>query len=696
MNTEEKILQIITANKVTNFDNIYFELKKDLSGKKELGDMLRLLEQKRKIVYFAQQYYDISTLERFEGFVSPGAKSGVFFSPTSPLVDLGANYLPSPDEISIVNKRDLTPGQPIKIVKINAEDGREVAFVTNWGEPVPFDFIAFVSEHGMARSFMKGFDLEFGIPDNLKPDLQAGQWWHLHFGGVSNNGVALQPIKKISEANDPKAASLVGAYILQDTKVLNSYAPAKPLAPQINDGANNASLLTAVSLDYRDKKFFTIDSITTKDIDDAICWEANSDGTSTIFVAIADASTAVLPGSIEDIQALEKTTTFYLPHMTEHMLPRALSESALSLRPNEEKNSIVCAMRFDANNQLMDSTFVLAKIKSHARLTYKDVDRVLENSASPQLLESFITGKNGELLDSSLGEKEFVKAPAWAPIKESLTKIYTIRNANEKAVEDVYRSERVEFSLGLDGKIESLVLEDRSGPAQKVVEFSMIQANMCAARFVFDKYPKTALFRNQAVTIEGEKTKPAFYDHNLSGHAGLEADFYTHFTSPIRRYCDLVVHRIIKDILEEKRTYDDEALEAIANRINYVGAKSKAVEVKVSSFMINEYLQKLVYKDGITDFDCKVIDFADSGVAFRDAQNVEIFIPMFKVDLDLRQKVEGFMAENPNKTLLSTKKFLMDVNQTAYKIQIQDVDAVFDKKMSIMSQASPVYKKASI
>ena len=212
---------------------------------------------------------------------------------------------------------------------------------------------------------------------------------------------------------------------------------------------------------------------------------------------------------------------------------------------------------------------------------------------------------------------------------------------------------RAEFQLNDSGKIEKMVDSVEGTPADKLVEFSMLHANVCAAQQLFTHYPEIGLFRNQSVPANIQKPKSAFYGEINDGHWGLDADFYTHFTSPIRRYCDLIVHRLIKATLAGKhRPYTELQLSNIAKTINVQQNKSKQIESKVSDMLIQQYVQEL--------FDTKklgktltVLDITETGaLVTRNKQKIEYFIPEFKLTRELQDKVLNLSTPEEKKAVI--------------------------------------------
>jgi ribonuclease R len=335
-----------------------------------------------------------------------------------------------------------------------------------------------------------------------------------------------------------------------------------------------------ISADRRDLRalpFVTIDGETAKDFDDAVWAEKMSNGFRAI-VAIADVSHYVKLGDAIDVEARERSTSVYFPRRVIPMLPEALSNELCSLKPKVDRLVLACELDFSIRGLLRRYTFYPAVIHSHARLTYDQVWAWLSGAEAPT-------------------EHEHI---ALLPNLKVLQYAYTkLRKKRERrgAMEFETAETIIEFSE--DGKIESVHPTERN-EAHKIIEEFMLQANEAAALYLLDNKAPT-LFRNhEGPTPEKLENLRAFlarynihlgggmdpqpvdygaltqmtanrtdaklihtlilrsmqqarYSPNNLGHFGLAYDAYTHFTSPIRRYPDLVVHRAIKGELTRKR-----------------------------------------------------------------------------------------------------------------------------------------------
>jgi ribonuclease R len=324
--------------------------------------------------------------------------------------------------------------------------------------------------------------------------------------------------------------------------------------------------------DLRDLPLVTIDGEDARDFDDAVYAERLRGGGWRLVVAIADVSNYVRVGTSLDAEARSRATSVYFPDRVLPMLPEHLSNHLCSLMPNVERLAFVCDMRVSKTGQPGRASFYEAVIRSHARLTYGQAWRYLENpdaSTDPELSES---------------------------VRASLRELYTVYGSL-KAARDArgaldFRGGEVKARIGDNGKIEGFYAVMRND-AHRLIEECMIAANVQAAVALrlakakslyrvhgqpeekrvtelqkvmnamqiganFSEQPTPREFRQlverlaarpDGALLEGlviRALAQAVYQQTNIGHFGLALDEYAHFTSPIRRYPDLLVHRALK------------------------------------------------------------------------------------------------------------------------------------------------------
>lgn len=337
-------------------------------------------------------------------------------------------------------------------------------------------------------------------------------------------------------------------------------------------------------LDLRHLPFVTIDGEDAKDFDDAVFCEPHKNGW-ILYVAIADVSYYVRPDSSLDKEALNRGNSVYFPGEVIPMLPEILSNGLSSLNPNVARLTMTCKMIINATGKVSHYEFLETAICSHARLTYNQVYKMMV------------------LQDKEL-RQEFHKL---LPHLQELFSVYqSLKKLREKRGTIDFDLPETKIIFGTDRKIERIIALERND-AHRLIEECMLSANICAARFLIEN-ESPGLFRihegpsqeklfdlrkfltEVGLTLPGkEEPEPkdyakllktisdrpdahliqtvllrslsqAVYSPENKGHFGLAFSAYTHFTSPIRRYPDLLVHRMIKRILHKKPIPDESEL----------------------------------------------------------------------------------------------------------------------------------------
>jgi ribonuclease R len=329
--------------------------------------------------------------------------------------------------------------------------------------------------------------------------------------------------------------------------------------------------------DIRHLPLVTIDGETARDFDDAVFCEKQGKGYR-LIVAIADVSHYVTPGSALDADALARGTSVYFPRRVIPMLPEKISNGLCSLNPQVERLCMVCDMAINAQGIIKQYRFYPAVMFSHARLTYN-------------------------MVAAALYEKEPAvrrDLAAVLPQLDNLDELFRVM-LKARAKRGAIDFETVETKMVFDdnGKIDRIVAEPRND-AHRVIEECMLAANVCASEFLLKSQQK-ALYRihegptaekltrlreflaefgfslaggdkpraaDFAAVVDKIRERPDFqliqtvmlrslqqavYSPDNVGHFGLAYEAYTHFTSPIRRYPDLLVHRAIKAVLSKKQ-----------------------------------------------------------------------------------------------------------------------------------------------
>ncbi|CBW74999.1 Ribonuclease R (EC 3.1.-.-) [Mycetohabitans rhizoxinica HKI 454] len=350
-------------------------------------------------------------------------------------------------------------------------------------------------------------------------------------------------------------------------------------AAKLPDDVRAADLRQRV--DLRDVPLVTIDGEDARDFDDAVYCEPVRVGRQNGFrllVAIADVSHYVADGDALDHDALERSTSVYFPRRVIPMLPEKLSNGLCSLNPQVDRCTLVCDMVINASGDIKAYQFYPAVMHSAARLTYTEVAAVLSNTKGPE------AARRGALL----------------PHLQNLHAVFkALLLAREKRGAIDFDTTETYIACNAQGKIEQILPRQRND-AHKLIEECMLAANVCAADFLKrNKHPALyrvhagptdeklanlrAFLRGFGLTLGGgdkphandyaalmkqvrdrsdammlqtmllRSMQQAVYSPDNIGHFGLAYDAYAHFTSPIRRYPDLLTHRAIRAILAGKQ-----------------------------------------------------------------------------------------------------------------------------------------------
>ena len=352
--------------------------------------------------------------------------------------------------------------------------------------------------------------------------------------------------------------------------------------------------------DLRDLDFCTIDPVTAKDYDDAIYWD---DKNATLYVAIADVSEYVKPFGALDNEAIYRSFSIYLPHRSIPMLPRQLSETLCSLQAHVDRLAYVFEMKLDLDSlEVIDSKVYEAVIHSKRRFNYEEID-------------AFFEGR----LQSKNEDEERIFA--------SLAKLRVVTDALKKKRLQVgfdFRSTEIEMKIDENSNLLSTT-EAEETPSHALIEDCMLLANKEAAKryergiFRIHEAPSQAklqqLYQELAAigmhieiketiketissiqqqaremglesevdTLIIQSQMQARYSPLNFGHFGLGFDAYTHFTSPIRRYSDLIVHRLLKAIAKgdkEEGSYVLRNIETLAMTISEKEREASTIEVE--------------------------------------------------------------------------------------------------------------------
>ena len=475
--------------------------------------------------------------------------------------------------------------------------------------------------------------------------------------------------KVIGSANDPKAASLMS---------LEQHG--------IPVGFDEATITEARKLklpkldkyreDLRKLPLVTIDPVDAKDFDDAVYAVRDDDpknkGGWIVWVAIADVAAYVQPGGALDKNAREKGNSVYLPDRVEPMLPMELSADLCSLRPNEDRACMAVRMRFRGDGSKVDHKFTRGIMRSHARLTYA------------QAQEGF-DGKPGEAAEAVIDI-----------LKDIYAAYKALRKARQQRAPLAIELPERRVHINAKGEVTKITVKERFD-AHKLVEEFMVQANVAAAQALHDKNVTTIVRNHEPPAREkiqglsdflpavglkwslGERVSTkrfnvllakasesdlvetismavlrsqsqAYYGPDPKGHFGLNLIHYAHFTSPIRRYADLVVHRaLIRTFnLGHDGTTEEEMsrLKETSEHISDTERRAMAAERDAKDRYIAGYLEDRVG----AEFDARISGAANAGLFVTlDETGADGFIPTRTIGDDY------FIFDEKKKALINSR-----------------------------------------
>ena len=402
-----------------------------------------------------------------------------------------------------------------------------------------------------------------------------------------------------------KVLGLPGEHNTEIHSILAQYGLPHDFPEEVEAYANNIDTSIkaeeiAKRRDMRDVPTFTIDPKDAKDFDDALSFQVLENGNYEVGIHIADVSHYVIPGTILDDEAYERATSVYLVDRVVPMLPEILSNNACSLRPNEEKYTFSAVFELDkSSGKVKKQWFGRTVTYSDARFAYEEAQAIIESKTNSIPEDVSLTGKAYQT-DQKIAD---------AVLKmDDLAKIMRRKRMKEGAIS----FDKVEVKFDLDEKANPVgVYFKTSKDANKLIEEFMLLANRSVAEFIGKQNPKKTFVyrvhdepddekiaalqgivskfgyklnfkdRNSISSslngllrdVQGKKeqnlvdtlairsmSKAEYTTHNI-GHYGLAFDYYSHFTSPIRRYPDVMAHRLLQHYLDGGKSANEDVYE---------------------------------------------------------------------------------------------------------------------------------------
>jgi ribonuclease R len=581
-------------------------LKEQFGDAARLGKLLRGLEQGGEIARDAAgRYYVAASADRIEGVV--GEQDGGLALAGHPL--------------ERVRGSRIRPGDRVAATLV---DGRvRVLEVLGYSPEPVIGILRLRARHPAVEALGAHFRGRVGLME--APQANDGDTVQVKILGEDRYGLTgiVQQVVALESTAGQAAESMLAAYHVPVEWPQETVAATDALPRQVQGGRHRHRE------DLRELPLVTIDGETARDFDDAVYAEPDGKGFR-LTVAIADVGHYVHVGDALDTEAWRRGTSVYLPDRVVPMLPEALSNHLCSLRPNEDRLALVCEMRVDARGEVGDFRFFEAVIRSWHRLTYTQVAGYLA----------------GDALEA--------QPPVLASL-DCLARLYAAfasARTRRGGLEFTTHEGALQLSAG---RVVAITLVERND-AHRLIEEAMIAANVCAARFLearerpglyrVHESPKAdrlealeQAFAIAGVTFRAQDLSPvaihraleavgespnrwivemgvlrsmtqAYYSPENRGHFGLALERYMHFTSPIRRYPDLIVHRAIKRALAERRgdVAPMEWLIACGAQASMTERRAEEVDRAVEAWLKCDFLADRVGEvfdgviAGVTDF----------------------------------------------------------------------------------------------
>lgn len=411
-----------------------------------------------------------------------------------------------------------------------------------------------------------------------------------------------------------KILGMPGEHDTEIHSILAQYGFPYEFPKEVEDYANGLDTSIKTSeikkrRDMREVLTFTIDPKDAKDFDDALSFTTLKNGNYEIGIHIADVSYYVTPGNELDDEAYERATSVYLVDRVVPMLPEILSNNACSLRPNEEKYTFSAVFEINQKAEIVKQWFGRTVILSDARFSYEEAQHIIETNDVSGTVDKSL---NLEIpADISITDKSyFINNEIANAILEMDRLAKKLRQKRMRAGAISFDKVEVKFILDENNEPEGVYFKE-SKDSNKLIEEFMLLANRSVAEFIGKQQPKktfvyrvhdepddekiaaleniikrfgyklntkdrhsTATSMNKLLKdVQGKKeqnlidtlairsmSKALYTTHNI-GHYGLAFDYYTHFTSPIRRYPDIMVHRLLQHYLDQGKSAKEEEFE---------------------------------------------------------------------------------------------------------------------------------------
>jgi len=709
----EKILKILSqsANKAFNYKQIAAKLElDDTNSRNQIIKDLKILASKKKIIESEPGKYLVKaeSQEYYQGTIDmTGRKTAYFICPEFE-EDV---FIPTN------NLNHALDGDTVKVYVYNRRKGkRPEGEVIEIIERKKTDFVGVIDiqkNFAFVSTANPKMYTDIFIPKDKTAGAEQGDVVLVHIEdwparADSPFGAVVKVLGKPGE-HDTEIHAILAEYGLPAEFPIEVETYAQKIDTTINE------VEIAKRRDMRDTLTFTIDPKDAKDFDDALSYKKLENGNYEIGIHIADVSHYLEEGTILDDEAYQRATSVYLVDRVVPMLPEVLSNYACSLRPHEEKYTFSAVFEINEKAQMVNQWFGRTVIYSNQRFSYEEAQYIIETKDNTIPEEISIVGSAYKVSDEI----------AAATLKmDELAKILRRKRMNEGAIS--FDKVEVKFNLDKEGEPEGVYFKI-SKDANHLIEEFMLLANRKVAEYI-GKQKKTFVYRihdepnedkliamqtviakfgykidfrnkgdiskslntlladvvgkkeqNLIDTLTIRSMSKAKYSTDNIGHYGLAFEYYTHFTSPIRRYPDVMVHRLLQFYLDGGKSVDEDTYETKCLHSSTMEGLATNAERDSIKYMQVKYMQNhqdqefLGVISGVTEWGiyveiienkcegmCRIRDIKDDYYTFDEKQYAlvgatsnkllqlgdEIYVKVKNADLVKKQLDFNFLRRN--------------------------------------------------
>ncbi len=384
--------------------------------------------------------------------------------------------------------------------------------------------------------------------------------------------------------------------------------------------------------DITDKIIITIDPPDAKDFDDAISIEKGAGGNWTLGIHIADVSNFVTPDSPLDVEAMDRGNSAYLPAKTIPMLPEILSNGICSLQPNQRRFAKSAYLTYDREGGIVSRSFANSVINSTQRLTYVQADRILKGhtkGAAPEVIELL---KNMETLSRAIEKRRrkngmlHLDLPETALVMDKSGRVVDVHPAENSYPHTMIEMFMVEANDAVAALLDRLNVPflRRIHPEPDALSMANLTKLVRAFGFTLPRQPDRKVIQDLLATVKGadcsfavnlavlRSFEKAQYAPLHIGHFALASTHYCHFTSPIRRYADLLVHRALDRHIRDQPALKEQEqnLAQVGTHITFTEQRAEDAERELTKVLTLQMLAKKVGEE----IDCVITGLASFGV----------------------------------------------------------------------------------